>query len=76
MAYCGPACCSVPGRHNWGAECCVEDNIDAEWRSEDDGVQNSAGDVVWRRCTPACEADNVASAGHCRQDALNPDIGW
>jgi hypothetical protein len=41
-----------------------------------DGMTNSHGDVVWRRCTEACEADDTAQPGHCRQDALNPNIGW
>ena len=27
MAYCGEACCGVPSRPHWGAECCVEDNL-------------------------------------------------
>ena len=40
MAYCGEACCGVPGRENWGAECCVEDNLasnGAKFRGLDSG---------------------------------------
>ena len=101
MAYCGPACCAVPSRANWGAECCVEDNMPpgfregdsgAKWRapvppgtttdqiSDADlpfaGMTNSHGEVVWRRCTQACYDDDVEMPGHCRFDALNPNIGW
>ena len=90
MAYCGEACCAVPGRENWGAvsaangalsastplkprcqECCHEHNIGAEWRAPNDGVEDASGDVIWRRCTPACEANP-----QCKEDAQNPDIGW
>ena len=44
MAYCGPACCAVPARANWGAECCVEDNMPPNFRAGDPGA-------IWRTAT-------------------------
>ena len=35
------------------------------------GIADTNGDVIWRRCTPACR-DNV----QCHADAVNENIGW